>query len=369
MFISRDEAVLAQIKKAVDLLQAGGLVALPTETVYGLAADASNEQAVARIFAAKGRPAFNPLIVHVPSVDAAKRLAFFGPLEEALAAHFWPGPLTMVVPVNAQAGLSPLVTAGLSTVALRVPGHPIMREVLTLSGLGLAAPSANRSGRISPTTAQHVRDDLGGAVDFIIDGGETSEGLESTIVKVNEADNIVHVLRPGTVTIAALQAVVDEWDDRALNIGLPNNEESRGNEECEGVRAVQVLSSFEVAGESGRKSDDVAARPIAPGQLLKHYAPKARVRLGATDLNEGEGLLDFGAEDFTAGWKPAAYYNLSEAGDLREAARRLYAGLHYLDGLNIEVIAVRPLPTRGVGAAINDRLQRAAAGSGRDCED
>lgn len=358
----------AQIKKAVALLQAGGLVALPTETVYGLAADASNEKAVARIFAAKGRPAFNPLIVHVPSVDAAKRLAFFGPLEEALAAHFWPGPLTLVVPVKAQVGLSPLVTAGLSTVALRVPEHPIMREVLTLSGLGLAAPSANRSGRISPTTAQHVRDDLGGAVDFIIDGGETSEGLESTIVKVNEADNIVHVLRPGTVTIAALQAVVDGWVNGAFNIGLTNTEESGGNEESEGVRGVQVLSSFEVAGESGHEADDVAARPEAPGQLLKHYAPKARVRLGATDLNQGEGLLDFGAEDFAAGCKPAAYYNLSEAGDLREAARRLYAGLHYLDGLNIEVIAVRPLPTRGVGAAINDRLQRAAAASGRDDE-
>lgn len=328
------------VEQAVTILQSGGLVALPTETVYGLAANARETAAVQRIFKAKGRPQFNPLIVHVASLEAARVIGDFGPLSLKLAAAFWPGPLTIVVPLKSEARISSLVTAGHETVALRVPAHELMQRVLTKSGLALAAPSANSSGRISPTRAAHVRDDLGSRVDLILDGGETSEGLESTIVKVDEAAGIVTMLRPGTVTAAELEAA-----------------------------SGAAVRSFHAEIE-----DAATGRPEAPGQLLKHYAPRARVRLGATELLAGEALLGFGPEDEALAQELGqaqgksqgreAFYNLSPSGDLREAARRLYAGLHWLDAQGVEVIAVRPLPEAGVGAALNDRLRRAAAGAG-----
>lgn len=327
------------LNEAVRLLQSGGLVALPTETVYGLAADARNEAAVARIFEAKGRPNFNPLIVHVPSLATAETIGAFGPVELKLARAFWPGPLTIVVPLRVEAGLSSLVTAGLATVAIRVPGHPLMQSVLTQSGLALAAPSANRSGRISPTTAKHVQDDLGSKVDLVLDGGETSEGLESTIVKVDESTGAVHVLRPGTVTLAALRK---QGEGEVIAAYLPDGDGKMTSTEC--GKALEF-------------------RPEAPGQLLAHYAPSVPVRLSASDIQPGEGLLGFGAERDENRDKAAAYYNLSESADLAEAARRLYAGLHYLDGQGVSGIAVKTIPAEGIGLAINDRLSRAAAGS------
>ncbi len=291
------------------MIAAGGTVAVPTETVYGLAARADSAAAVAAIYRAKGRPDFNPLIVHVPDVAAAEALAVFDARALALAAAFWPGPLTMVLPRRAQVPLAAAVSAGLPTVALRVPAHPVMRALLAASGLPLAAPSANRSGGVSPTSAAHVAASLGVRADLIMDGGTTQQGLESTIVALREGGGW-QILRPGPIPEADLVAV----------LGEAATQERRGIE--------------------------------APGQLASHYAPGKPVRLGAESAEAGEFLIGFGPV-------PGAV-SLSEAGDLAEAAARLYACLHLAAAAPEPRIAVAPIPPRGIGVAINDRLGRAA---------
>ena len=293
------------IARAARILESGGLVAVPTETVYGLAARADNAEAVARIYAAKGRPDFNPLIVHVRGVEQAARYADLSPQALALAATHWPGPLTLVVPRRADAGLAPAVTAGLPTVALRAPAHPVMQALLEATGFPLAAPSANRSGFISPTCTDHVLASLDGRIDMVLDGGPTTAGVESTIVAVR-ADGSVEELRPGPLAI--------------------------------GVRG------------EGKMPE---ARLEAPGQLASHYAPGKPVRLNALAAEEGEFLIGFGAV--------AGDVTLSASGDLAEAAARLYAALHEAARALQPRIAVAPVPDEGVGRAINDRLRRAAA--------
>ena len=290
-----DEAVA----RAAALIATGRIVAVPTETVYGLAADALNADAVARIYAAKGRPAINPLIVHVLDRDAAEELAVFDARARALAARFWPGPLTLVLPVRAEANIAAAVTAGLATVAIRVPAHRAMRALLAASGRPLAAPSANRSGAISPTRASHVAASLGEAVPLIIDDGACSAGLESTIV-MGDA-----VLRPGPITAEAL--------------GM-------------------ALSAADAI--------------VAPGQLPGHYAPTKPLRLHAVAAEPDEWLIGFGAV--------RGDETLSPTGDLTEAAARLFDALHRADASPRARIAVAPVPANGVGAAINDRLTRAA---------
>jgi L-threonylcarbamoyladenylate synthase len=300
----------AGVAQAARVLAAGGTVAVPTETVYGLAARADSAEAVAGIYRAKGRPDFNPLIVHVPGLAAAEALAVFDARARALAAALWPGPLTLVLPRREDAPLAAAVSAGLPTVALRVPAHPVMRAVLEAAGLPLAAPSANRSGGVSPTSAAHVAASLGGRVDLILEGGQTEQGLESTIVAVRPGGGWV-ILRPGPVTEAAIAVV----------LGMPATDERRGIE--------------------------------APGQLASHYAPGKPVRLGATAAEAGEFLIGFG------GVRGAV--SLSPHGDLAEAAARLYACLHEAAAAPESRIAVAPIPENGIGVAINDRLRRASA--------
>ncbi len=292
------------------MLREGGLVALPTETVYGLAARADSESAVAAIYRAKGRPDFNPLIVHVPSLAAAEAFALFDERARRLAAAFWPGPLTMVLPLRAGAGITPAVTAGLGTIALRCPAHPVMREVLSAAGVPLAAPSANRSGGVSPTTAEHVASSLGAAVDLILDAGACAAGIESTIVAVRAVG--WSLLRPGPITRDQVTEVMGETDDVTT---------------------------------SGGKIE-------APGQLASHYAPGKPVRLGATEAVADEFHIGFGAV--------AGDVTLSATGDCAEAAARLYACLHLAAAAAQARIAIAPVPDSGIGAAINDRLRRAA---------
>ena len=300
----------AGISRAVNLLRAGELVAFPTETVYGLGADARNDTAVARIFEAKGRPRFNPLIVHVSSEEAAREIARFTPIAERLASAFWPGPLTLVLPLRESAGLSPLVSAGLHTVALRLPAHPLAQELLRAFDAPVAAPSANPSGRVSPTRAAHVKAGLGGKIAAIVDGGSCSVGLESTIVGVGQQATL---LRPG---------------------GLPRE----ALENCLGT-PLQLAP--------------MGSAPMAPGQLSSHYAPRATIRLNAITPEPDETLLGFGAVQ--------APLNLSRTGDLVEAAANLFHALRELDESGVQKIAVSPIPETGLGAAINDRLKRAAA--------
>lgn len=298
------------LREAALLIRAGEPVAVPTETVYGLAADATDTNAVAAIYSAKGRPSFNPLIVHVADRAMAERLADISPSAALLADRFWPGPLTLVLPVRADSGLSPLVTAGLPTVALRLPAHPAMRALIRESGCPLAAPSANRSGSISPTRADHVLASLDGKIRMILDEGPTSEGLESTIA-APEQDRI-RLLRPGPVTAAML-------------------------EEATGLPVV-------IGGD---------AKIEAPGQLESHYAPSKPVRLNALGADKDEYLIGFGLMP--------CHINLSQEADLREAAAQLFAALHIADAAASSRIAVAPIPSDGIGAAINDRLRRAAA--------
>ena len=306
------------LARAAALLRAGGLVAFPTETVYGLGADARDDRAVARIFASKGRPRFNPLIVHLADIDAARRIAVFEDRAERLAGAFWPGPLTLVLPLRPGAGLSPLVTSGLETVALRVPDHPVARGLLAAFGGPLAAPSANPSGRVSPTRAAHVLDGLSGRIEAVVDGGACTVGVESTIVGLNGA---ARLLRPGGLPAEAIEAC----------LGAP----------------------LEAGG------GDVAppAAPIAPGQLASHYAPDAPVRLNVSDPTPGAFWLGFGPGT------EAAALNLSPSGDLVEAAARLFHLLREADRRVApgQAIAVAPIPDHGLGRAINDRLRRAAA--------
>ncbi|MCC7250840.1 L-threonylcarbamoyladenylate synthase [Hyphomicrobium sp.] len=306
------------IEEAARLIRDGALVAFPTETVYGLGADATNGRAVAGVFEAKGRPRFNPLIVHVPDVAGAEQIATIAPAARKLAGAFWPGPLTLVLQRRANAGVSDLVSAGLDTVAVRVPAHPVAQALLAAAGRPLAAPSANRSGRVSPTTAQHVLDDLDGRVAMILDGGATPHGLESTVLDAT-GDQIA-LLRPGAVPREAIEAVLGQ----ALAVGSV--------------------------------SDD--AHPTSPGQLASHYAPNAALRLDARDVRPGEALLAFGP-DVPAAAGPVV--NLSAGGDLVEAAAGLFAALRALDRTGAPTIAVMPIPEHGLGDAINDRLRRAAA--------
>ena len=307
------------IGDAAAILRAGGLVAIPTETVYGLAADATNDRAVARIFEAKGRPRFNPLIVHVAGLEAARRYAEFPPLAEELANAFWPGPLTFVLPRRRESALSLLVSAGLDSVALRAPAHPVARAVIERSGLPLAAPSANRSGSVSPTSAAHVRESLGDRVDMIIDGGPCAVGLESTIVKIEGEDAIL--LRPGGLAVRDIENV----------IGKP-------------VLRRETKTTIE-----------------APGMLASHYAPDASLRLDADTPDADEAFLAFGPAPVAS----PNTLNLSASGELREAAANLFAHLRALDRLvgekGLKGIAAAPIPHEGLGEAINDRLARAAA--------
>jgi len=300
----------AAIAEAAALIRAGQPVAVPTETVYGLAADATDATAVARIYAAKGRPAFNPLIVHVADLAAAEALAILDPTTQALARAFWPGPLTLVAPIRDGAPVASLATAGLPTVALRVPAHPAMQSLIAASGRPLAAPSANASGQISPTRAAHVLASLGGHIPLVLDGGATKRGLESTIVAVG--DGVLRLLRPGPIAPEELSAAT------GLSI---------------------------VAAADG---------PIAaPGQLASHYAPAQPVRLDATERQDGEWLIGFGPV--------AGDRSLSRTGDLVEAAAALFEALHEAEASDAAAIAVAPIPAHGLGLAINDRLARAAA--------
>ena len=308
------------IAEAAGLIAAGQPVAIPTETVYGLAADATDSAAVARIYAAKGRPSFNPLIVHVLDLAAAQRIADFDADALVLAEAFWPGPLTLVLPLRPDAGIASLVTAGLSTIAIRVPAHRAMRSVLEATGKPLAAPSANASGGISPTRATHVVASLGGRIALVVDDGATEAGLESTIVLGRE------VLRPGPITA--------EWIDMLF----PG--ESRGPE----LRKPSAATL-----DSGlRRRTEI----IAPGQLASHYAPVKPLRLNATEAAPREYLIGFGAIPGTESLSPAA--------DLTEAAANLFDALHRADASPRASIAVAPIPEDGIGAAINDRLRRAA---------
>jgi L-threonylcarbamoyladenylate synthase len=305
-------ADVAGIARAVEVLRNGGLVAVPTETVYGLAARADKAEAVAAIYRAKGRPDFNPLIVHVPDVEVAERLALFDERARRLARAFWPGALTMVLPRREDAPLAEAVTAGLPTVALRCPAHPAMRELLAVADLPLAAPSANRSGGVSPTTAAHVAASLGAKVDVIMDGGACTAGIESTIVALRPNGGW-EILRPGPIAGTQLSAILGEDTSTMTSNG--------------GIEA--------------------------PGQLASHYAPGKPMRLGAETARAEEFHIGFGAV--------TGDVNLSASGDLEEAAANLYAALHAAADSSKPAIAVAPVPDMGIGAAINDRLRRAAA--------
>lgn len=299
------------VSAAARMLQDGRLVAVPTETVYGLAARADRDESVAAIYRAKGRPSFNPLIVHVADIASAQALARFDERAHALAGAFWPGALTMVLPLRDDAPIAPAVTAGLPTLALRCPAHPVMQAVIAAGGVALAAPSANRSGGVSPTEAAHVVGSLGGNVDAVIDGGTCEAGLESTIVALRE-DGRWQILRPGPIAEARIAAVL------------------------------------------GRASEPVISQAIeAPGQLASHYAPGKPVRLNALAAEPDEFHIGFGPV--------AGDASLSASGDLVEAAARLYALLHEAAAAPRPRIAVAPIPAGDIGAAINDRLKRAAA--------
>jgi L-threonylcarbamoyladenylate synthase len=310
MIVTADNKSIAE---AARILRGGALVAFPTETVYGLGADATNGLAVARIFEAKGRPRFNPLMVHVPALHEARVIAEFNDQALALAERFWPGPLTLVLPLRPGGSprLSELVTAGLETIAIRVPSHPVAQRLLAEARRPIAAPSANISGRVSPTSARHVKEDFGESLGMILDGGSTENGLESTILSLTPAATL---LRPGSVPREEIEVFLGR---RLLDFG--------------------------------------GTGVLAPGQLRSHYAPRAMLRLNAKAAQAGEVLLGFGPD------APAGILNLSSTANLREAAANLFAYLRALDSEGAGRIAVMPVPEKGLGAAINDRLRRAAA--------
>jgi L-threonylcarbamoyladenylate synthase len=322
--IANDET----IEEAARLIRGGELVVLPTETVYGLGANALAGQAVAKIFAAKNRPQFNPLIVHVPDMEQAEKYVEMNDAARAVAGIFWPGPLTLILPKKQKSGISDLVTAGLETLAVRVPGHKIMQQVMRAAGVPIAAPSANASGEPSATTPKHVADSLGDKVDFILGAGACDVGLESTVLDVSGAVPVI--LRPGAVTPEDLEPYIG-------NVGI-----------------------------------DLGAhdKPKSPGQLLKHYAPSIPVRLNAVDLEDGEALLAFGSVKFMGirgggsarDLPESAIRNLSENQDMHEAAANLFRMLRELDRPEHKAIAVMNIPDKGLGVAINDRLKRAAQG-------
>jgi L-threonylcarbamoyladenylate synthase len=323
MATRRDAREPGAIEAAARILGRGGLVAFPTETVYGLGADATNAAAVAGIYAAKGRPAFNPLISHVGDAAAAHALARFDAAAAALAAAFWPGPLTLVLPKTPQCPVADLATSGLDTIAVRVPAHPVAHALIAALGRPVVAPSANRSGHISPTTADHVLADLRERIDLVLDGGPTRVGLESTVLAC--LDGGVTLLRPGGLPRDAIERV----------LGRPVQEAT-------------------VAADEGEA-------PLAPGMLSSHYAPHAMLRLDADDVRPGEALLAFGPQLPAGAERATRTLNLSPRGDLIEAAANLFSHLRELDRAAAASIAVMPIPHEGLGEAINDRLARAAA--------
>jgi L-threonylcarbamoyladenylate synthase len=310
---------------AARVLADGGLVAFPTETVYGLGADATNPAAIARLYQAKGRPSFNPLIAHVGDFAAARQIAAFDAAATVLAEAFWPGPLTLVLPKSRDCPVAELATAGLETIAIRIPAHPVAREILHAFGRPVAAPSANLSGHVSPTTAAHVQSDLAGRIDLIIDDGPVAIGVESTIVGCFETPML---LRPG---------------------GLPREDIER------------VLGRALAQPPAEAESD--FAQPLAPGMLASHYAPRTRVRLDAKLVAPGEVLLAFGPAMPPGTDNAAAVMNLSPRSDLAEAAANLFGYLRALDAKAAQMIAVMSVPDDGLGEAINDRLRRAAVGN------
>jgi L-threonylcarbamoyladenylate synthase len=315
------KADAAAAADAARVLAAGGLVAFPTETVYGLGADATSGPAVARLYDAKGRPAFNPLIAHVADVADAERLARFDADAARLAKAFWPGPLTLVLPKAAGCPVAELATAGLDTIAVRVPAHEVAQDILAAFGKPVVAPSANRSGHVSPTCAEHVAADLAGRIDLIVDGGATPVGVESTIVACLGEPVL---LRPGGLPRAAIE--------RSLGRSLADPAPARDTD-----------------------------GPIAPGMLATHYAPRTRLRLNALRVAAGEALLAFGPLPAEGAERAACVLNLSARGDLVEAAANLFAHLRALDAAGAGAIAAMPVPRQGLGEAINDRLERAAA--------
>jgi L-threonylcarbamoyladenylate synthase len=314
----------AAIECAARTLAAGGLVAFPTETVYGLGADATNGAAVARLYEAKGRPSFNPLIAHVADAAAARALARFDSAAERLTAAFWPGPLTLVLLKRADCPVAELASAGLDTIAVRVPSHPVARAILVALGRPVVAPSANRSGHVSPTTAQHVLADLRGRIELIVDGGPTPMGLESTIIACLDRPVL---LRPGALARADIERIV----------------------------------ALAQAPRSPAPAAHIDELPIAPGALVSHYAPRAPLRLNARAVEAHEALLAFGPTAADGAERAAAVLNLSPRGDLIEAAANLFSHLRALDASGAATIAVMPVPRAGLGEAINDRLERAAA--------
>jgi L-threonylcarbamoyladenylate synthase len=314
----------AAVATAARSLAAGGLVAFPTETVYGLGADATNPAAIARLYQAKGRPAFNPLIAHVRDLSSARQIARFDATALALAEAFWPGPLTLVLPKTPDCAVADLATAGLDTVAIRIPAHPVARDILRVFGGPVVAPSANLSGHVSPTTAAHVQNDLAGRIDLIVDGGAVAVGVESTIVGCFEQPML---LRPGGVPRADIERLLG----RAL-VQPPED------------------------------ADSDNGQPLAPGMLASHYAPRTKVRLNAIHLEPGEALLAFGLGAISGIDAASTVMNLSERGDLAEAAANLFGYLRTLDTKGAHTIAVMPIPQDGLGEAINDRLRRAAVG-------
>jgi L-threonylcarbamoyladenylate synthase len=313
----------AAVAAAARSLAEGGLVAFPTETVYGLGADATNPAAIARLYQAKGRPSFNPLIAHVTDLSAGMRIGRFDATAIALAEAFWPGPLTLVLPKTDDCPVADLATAGLDTVAIRVPAHPVARAILRAFGGPVVAPSANLSGHVSPTTAAHVRSDLAGRIDLVLDGGAVAVGVESTIVGCFDAPML---LRPG---------------------GVPRDQIER------------VLGRALVQPQD---TDSDTSQPLAPGMLASHYAPRTPLRLNAERVETGEALLAFGPGAVPGVNAATAVMNLSAHGDLAEAAANLFGYLRALDARGARAIAVMPVPHHGLGEAINDRLRRAAMG-------
>jgi L-threonylcarbamoyladenylate synthase len=305
--------------EGVRVLSEGFPVAIPTETVYGLAADATNPAAVTRIYETKGRPQFNPLICHMADMAMAERYAIFDPVSRLLAESFWPGPLTLILPLRAESGIHALATAGLDTVGIRLP-QGFARDLIAALDRPLAAPSANTSGKVSATSAQHVADDLGERIKLILDGGAAPVGVESTIVKV-EGDT-VRLLRPGGVPAEAIETIT-------------------------GVTLI--------------RPDSASAAIEAPGMLASHYAPEAAVRLDATTIETGEAVIRFGSDALPGIGQASAVFDLSPSGDLAEAAANLFDMLKRADTVGAVRIAVTPIPDLGLGEAINDRLQRAAA--------
>lgn len=324
------------LKQALMRLQQGEPVAIPTETVYGLAADARRDDAIKRVFALKGRPAHNPLIIHVGSIEQAEKIAYFTDLDRAIAAHFWPGPLTLILRMRPQTGISPFVTAGLDTAAIRIPAHPVMRHILNAFDGPLAAPSANKSGTLSPTTPTHVQESFGADAPYIIPGGASSYGVESTILDLSQAP--ATILRPGPIGPDDFAAFLNPLP--ALHVPDAND----------------------------------GTAPRSPGLLLRHYAPRTPLRLRAIDIEPDEGLLAFGSTQFMGirggghlnTLPPNHIWNLSADGDLEEAAANLYRALHDLDAQDLRKIAVMDIPNSGIGIAIGERLAKAAKSSRDD---